>query len=98
MPTNKPRIMITFNDKELKEQVETYRFEHRFKSQNDALMDLINKGIESLTGEALTKPKEEISAEDKRILKVYHAAEPSARMYAMQILENNPAAKEKSRA
>lgn len=37
MPTDKPRTMITFKDKELHERVEAYRFEKRFKSQNDAI-------------------------------------------------------------
>ena len=43
IPTNKPRAMITFNDKELYKAVDEYRFTHRFRSQNEAVMDLINK-------------------------------------------------------
>ena len=98
MPTQKPRTMITFNDEGLYKAVDEYRFEHRFRSQNEALMDLLNKGIEALTGEAPTKPKDEISSEDKRILKIFHDAEPTAQMYALQMLENNPAIKKKNRA
>ena len=98
MPTIKPRCTITFEDEELRERIDTFRFENRYRSQNDAIMALINSGIEALTGEVLTKPKEEISSEDKRILKIFHDAEPTAQMYALQMLENNPAIKKKNRA
>ena len=98
MPTQKPRTMITFNDKELYERVNTFRFEGRYKSQNDALMVLIDKGIKALTGEVLTIPKEEVSPEDKRVLTAYHAADPQAQIYALEMLENHPASKKKNRA
>ena len=98
MPTQKPRTMITFNDKELCERVNEFRFEGRYKSQNDAIMALIDKGIEVLTGEMLTKPKEEISAEDKRVLQLYHEAEPVYRGIALEILENHQTEKKKNRA
>lgn len=90
MPTNKPRMMITFNDKELHDRVETYRFENRFKSQNDALMALLDKGIEIMMGENPSKPKEEISHEEKRVLRAYRNADPNAQRFALQLLENNP--------
>ena len=98
MPTNKPRTMITFNDEELYKAVDEYRFEHRFRSQNEALMYLINRGIEALTGEVLDKSKEEISAEDKRILQLYHNTEPVYQGIALEILENHQAQKKKNRA
>lgn len=99
MPTIKPRCTITFEDEELRDKIDTFRFENRYRSQNDAIMALINRGIEVLTGEVITKPKtEEISKEDKRVLNAYHAAEPYAQMIALQTLENNPAEKKKNRA
>ena len=98
MPTQKPRTMITFNDEELCERVNEFRFEGRYKSQNDAIMALIDKGIEVLTGEIVQKPKEELSKEDKRVLKAYHAADEWARYFALQMLENNPAEKKANRA
>ena len=98
MPTQKPRTMITFNDEELCERVNTFRFEGRYKSQNDAIMALIDKGIEVLTGEVSAKPKEEISAEDKRVLLLYHAAEPVYQEIALEILENHQVEKKKNRA
>lgn len=98
MPTNKPRAMITFNDEELYKAVDEYRFEHRFRSQNEAVMDLINKGIEVLMGETPVEPAEKLSDEDKRVLNAYHAADDSAKFFALQMLESNPAEKKKNRA
>lgn len=99
MPTIKPRCTITFEDEELRDKIDTFRFENRYRSQNDAIMALINRGIEVLTGEVVTKPKtEEISKEDRRVLTAYHAAAPYAQMIALQTLENNPAEKKKNRA
>lgn len=96
MPTQKPRTMITFNDKELYERVNTFRFEGRYKSQNDAISALIEKGIEALTGEEL-KPKREITDEDEQLLNAYHAADPLSRLYAMHILQMEPPKKKKNR-
>ena len=94
MPTNKPRTMITFNDEELFEQINTYRFENRFKSQNEALMDLINKGIEVLMGEAPKQEDEEQTPEEKRLLHAFRSADPIYKNVALEILEAHPAKKE----
>ena len=98
MPTNKPRAMITFNDEELYKAVDEYRFAHRFRSQNEAVMDLINKGIEKLMGETPIEPTEKLSDEDRRVLDAYHAADPVSRLYAMHILEIEIPEKKKNRA
>ena len=98
MPTNKPRAMITFNDEELYKAVDEYRFTHRFRSQNEAVMDLINKGIEKLIGETPIEPAEKLSDEDRRVLNAYHEADDSAKFFALQMLESNPVEKKKNRA
>lgn len=98
MPTNKPRAMITFNDETLYKAVDEYRFEHRFRSQNEAVMALINKGIEALMGETHIEPAEKLSDEDRRVLNAYHAAEPVYQGIALEILENHQAKREKNRA
>ena len=62
-------------------------------------MALINRGIEVLTGEVVTKPKtEEISKEDKRVLNAYHAADPVYQGIVLEILENHKVEKKKNRA
>lgn len=99
MPTIKPRCTITFEDEALRDRIDTFRFENRYRSQNDAIMALINRGIEVLTGEVVAKPKEEVlSNEDKRVLKAYHAAEPVYQEIALEILENHQSEKKKNRA
>ena len=91
MPTDKPRTMITFKDKELHERVEAYRFEKRFKSQNDAIIFLINKGIEQLTGETPTDTVDVLSNEDRHVLRAYHAADKRAQQDALNTLLSHPA-------
>lgn len=98
MPTQNPRAMITFNDKDLYEQVQTYRYEHRFRSQNDAVMDLISRGIEVILGETLAKPKIELNGEEKRIVIAYRSADPVYQSVALELLENHPAMKKESHA
>lgn len=98
MPTNKPRTMITFNDENLYKAVDEYRFTHRFRSQNEAVMDLINKGIEKLIGKTPVEPAEKLSDEDRHVLNIYHAAEPVYQGIALEILENHQAEKKKNRA
>jgi hypothetical protein len=98
MPTNKPRAMITFNDEELYKAVDEYRFAHRFRSQNEAVMDLINKGIEKLMGETPIEPSEKLTDEDRQVLNVYHAADPIYQGIALEILESHQVEKKKNRA
>lgn len=45
MPTNKPRFMITVSD-EIYQAVENYRFDNRFKSQTQAAVSLIERGLD----------------------------------------------------
>jgi hypothetical protein len=98
MPTNKPRAMITFNDEQLYKAVDEYRFQHRFRSQNEALMDLINKGIEKLMGETPIESDDKLTDEDRQVLNAYHDAEPIYQGIALEILESHQAKQEKSRA
>ena len=98
MPTNKPRAMITFNDEELYKAVDEYRFAHRFRSQNEAVMDLINKGIERLMSETPIEPVEKLTDEDRHVLNAYHAAEPVYQGIALEILESHQAEKKKNHA
>ena len=98
MPTTKPRCTVTFEDERLRELVDEFRFENRYKSQNDAIMALINKGIEVLTGEVVSKPREELTKEDKRVLRAYHSALPVIQSAALKMLEDNPVISEKDKA
>lgn len=92
MPTKNPRITFMVS-KDMMDRIEEYKFSNRMKNQTQAILSLINIGIKELTGEELEPPKEEISHEEKRVLRAYRNADPNAQRFALQLLENNPAKK-----
>lgn len=94
MPTIKPRCTITFDDEQLRERIDEFRFNNRYRSQNDAIMALINRGIEVLTGVKVQKREVKLSPEDKRLLNAFHNAKPIIQDAVMTILEQ--AAKEEA--
>lgn len=50
MATDKPRYSITVDD-ELFQQIEDFRFNNRFQTRNQATLELIRLGLESLKNE-----------------------------------------------
>lgn len=50
MPTEKPRVTITMSKKEL-EIIENFRFKNRIKNQTQAILFLINRGLQTITSE-----------------------------------------------
>ena len=50
MATDKPRYTVSV-DKELFQQIEEYRFEHRCQTRSEATVELIRLGLESLKTE-----------------------------------------------
>lgn len=49
MPTEKPRVTFTISKEQLAE-LESYRFEHRYKNQTQAVLSLLEKGLADLEG------------------------------------------------
>lgn len=47
MATDKPRYSITL-DEEMFNEVEDFRFEHRFQTRNQATIELIRMGLEAI--------------------------------------------------
>ena len=64
------------------------------KNQTQAILSLIDIGFKVLQDKEPVEPAVKLSAEDQRVLSAYHAADASARHYALQLLENNPSAKQ----
>lgn len=95
MATDNPRITFTLSD-EMKERVDEYRFDNRIKNQTQAIVSLLNRGLEVMNQNKQTAA--ELSADDLRILAAFHAAEPSARQFALEMLENHPAKAEERHA
>lgn len=98
MPTLNPRITFTVSDETMK-AIDEYRFSHRMRNQTQAILSLIDLGFKVLDGnEPIIEPAEKLTDEDRRVLNAYHAADDSAKFFALQMLENNPAEKKKNRA
>ena len=57
MATDKPRYSITVDD-ELFQQIEDFRFNNRFQTRNQATLELIRLGLESLKNEKEDSTKE----------------------------------------
>ena len=56
MPTDKPRITFTLDEATLK-AIDDYKFKHRIKNQSQAILSLIDIGLEAITNEANEKEK-----------------------------------------
>ena len=98
MPTLNPRITFTVSDETMK-AIDEYRFSHRMRNQTQAILSLIDLGFKVLDGnKPIIEPAEKLSDEDKRVLTVYHAADPVYQGIALEILENHQAEKKKNRA
>ena len=98
MPTLNPRITFTVSDETMK-AIDEYRFSHRMRNQTQAILSLIDLGFKVLDGnEPIIEPAEKLTDEDRRVLTAYHTADDSAKFFALQMLENNPAEKKKNRA
>lgn len=50
MATDKPRYTVSVDD-ELFQQIEDFRFEHRFQTRSEATVELIRLGLEQLKKE-----------------------------------------------
>ena len=58
MATDRPRYTVSV-DNELFQQIEDFRFEHRFQTRSEATVELIRLGLE-----ALRKEQQELKAAD----------------------------------
>jgi len=88
MPTNLPRITFTVSE-ELMQQIEEFRYENRQKNQTQAIVALINKGLEALSGKPLEKPIK-FTEDEVQLIGEYRIAEPMARDMAHTTLKNFP--------
>lgn len=55
MATDKPRYTVSV-DAELFQQIEDFRFEHRYQTRSEATVKLIRLGLEQLKKEELEQP------------------------------------------
>lgn len=92
MPTQNPRITFTLSQ-EMYDSIEDYRFTHRMKNLTQAIVSLLNLGLQSLSD----APKEQLptfSKEEVHLVGTYRAADPTYQSVALELLELHPALKE----
>lgn len=89
MPTKKPRVTFALSEEEL-ERVESFRKAHNIKNQSQAILALIERGIEStnskkekcsvsdLLGDGPAE-KIQLPAKDQELLDAYHDADYDTR-------------------
>ena len=69
MPTEKPRVTFTVS-KETLDEIERYRFEKKSKNQSQAILSLIERGLESCEKE-IKKAPSDLSEEAHQVAKDY---------------------------
>ena len=90
MPTDKPRFMVTMTD-EMRKDIDNYRFEHRCRSQTQAINELIERGLAVLNSETVDneiQPADigELSEDEERFLRGFAELTPSNRRILLGIL------------
>lgn len=68
MPTKKPRVTFTLDETQLK-KIDEYRFNYRLKNQTQAILSLIENGLELLSSDNSKKKAEFSKAEIDHIKK-----------------------------
>lgn len=64
MATEKPRYTVSV-DKEMFQQIEDFRFEHRYQTRSEATVELIRLGLEALQKETAVQEKEQENYAEK---------------------------------
>lgn len=86
MPTENPRITFTLS-REMLCRIDEYRFDNRIKSQTQAIVSLIEKGLDVLNGSNYSV---EINNKERRLLAAYHDADERAQADALDMLLKYP--------
>lgn len=63
MPTEKPRVTITMTEEQLA-QIDDYKFGNKLKNQTQAILSLIEKGMDAIEKEEATEIKKASEVED----------------------------------
>lgn len=73
MPTDKPRFTITV-DPALMQEIEDYRYNHRIKNQTQAVISLMQRGLQEIMETEFSQPQqpiEQYSADEQQLIDVY---------------------------
>lgn len=96
MPTKNPRLTFTVSD-ELMQKITDHQFQNRLKNQTQAIVSLINRGLDALSDEPIGQiPK--FTEDEIQLIAEYRDAAPMARDMARTTLQSYPAKEKERRA
>ena len=78
MPTDKPRFTITV-DPALMQEIEDYRYNHRIKNQTQAVISLMQRGLQEIMETEFSQPQqpvEQYSADEQQLIDDYRSVRP----------------------
>lgn len=87
MPTTNPRITIMVSDDLLK-KIDEYRFSHRKKNQTQAIVELINIGLEVISGREVPQ-EQKFTEEELHLVDLYRSTLDIFRSTTMAMLEES---------
>ena len=73
MPPDKPRFTITV-DPALMQEIEDYRYNHRIKNQTQAVISLMQRGLQEIMETEFSQPQqpvEQYSADEQQLIDDY---------------------------
>ena len=88
MPTDKPRFTITV-DPELMQQIEDFRYNHRIKNQTQAVIALMELGLEEILKEvSIDKPVQSnpYSSDEQQLIDDYRSLNAQGQEYIRQTM------------
>ena len=88
MPTEKPRFTITV-DPALMQEIEDYRYNHRIKNQTQAVISLMQRGLQEIMETEFSQPQqpvEQYSADKQQLIDEYRSLNEQGQEYIRQTM------------
>lgn len=88
MPTDKPRFTITV-DPALMQEIEDYRYNHRIKNQTQAVISLMQRGLQEIMETEFSQPQqpvEQYSADETQLIDDYRSLNEQGQEYIRQTM------------
>ncbi len=88
MPTDKPRFTITV-DPALMQEIEDYRYNHRIKNQTQAVISLMQRGLQEIMETEFSQPQqpvEQYSADEQQLIDDYRSLNEQGQEYIRQTM------------
>lgn len=88
MPTDKPRFTITV-DPALMQEIEDYRYNHRIKNQTQAVISLMQRGLQEIMETEFSQPAqpvEKYTADEAQLIDDYRSLNEQGQEYIRQTM------------